>query len=1133
MHFFTNGIPSIREVIGSDHPLAAPLASKPRTGSKTLLRTVKLTGLLMLIACLQVSAKTNAQRLSISMKNGSLEKLFSEIEAQSNFVFTYDALLLKDAKPVNIELKDASVEEILEISFKNQPLDFSILNKTIFIKRKNKLSKEEDKSGPDNVPLNVPEISGSVTDENGEPLSGANIKLKNGNVVATTDAKGTFKLKNISTDAVLEITYTGYTPKTVQIGDKTSLKIAMSLATNKLDEAQVIAYGTTTARLNTGDVTTVTAKQIEQQPVSNVLAALEGRVPGLVVTQTTGLPGGGFTVQIRGQNSIINGNDPFFVIDGVPYNSEFPGGGGLINGVLQGGSPLNFINPGDIESVEILKDADATSIYGSRAANGAILITTKKGKAGPTKFDVNVYSGYSSPAHDLSFMNTQQYLGMRHEAFANDGATPNPNADYDLTFWDTARYTNWTKKLLDNPAYFSNGRVSVSGGNTNTQYLIGANYFRQKTGFPTLLPGDGIDQQGSAHFNITSFSTDRRFKVTFTGSYLSDQNRVQSTDFTSLRFLLPPDAPAIFNPDGSLNWDPITQGQAGTWSNPFSVLLEQYKGTTSNLVSNAILSYSPLTNLEIKGSVGYTNTQTNEVQTTPTTVNDPAYDVTSGYSNFNAMNSHSWIVEPQIYYKAFIGNGMLTTLLGTTFLDNSGSAQALQATGFNSDALLQDIQAATNVSVQGAASSEYRYNAFFGRVNYNWQDKYLLNITGRRDGSSRFGPGKQFANFGAIGLGWIFTKEDFIKNLLPFINFGKLRVSYGTTGNDQIGDYRFINLYQTTTYPYENIQGLYPSSLFNPNLAWEINKKLEGGIELGLWKDRVAIQASYYRNRSGNQLVNTPVSYVTGFGILPSNLPALVQNTGAEFVVNVTAIKTKNFNWQSSFNLSIPRNKLISFPNLASSPYSQRFIVGQPLSIQRVLKYIGVNDTTGVYEFSDSKGDPTYNPSYATDRNVLVNTNPKFYGGFQNSFTYKGFRLDFLFQFVQQTGQNVAASAPMPGSMYNQVTKFLNRWQKPGDKKPFQQFSQSYSSNAYNALSYATASSFIYSDASFIRLKNVAISWQLPEGWRRQMHLDNCRLYIQAQNLLTITNYFGFDPESQGNSLPPLRVLTAGLQVSL
>jgi TonB-linked SusC/RagA family outer membrane protein len=1123
MLIFTNGVPSIREVL---------------IDYKTLVRAMKMTSIILLIACLQVSARTVAQRISIDVKNGSLEKIFAEIEAKSNYVFTYDALLLKGTKPVTITMKDVSVEEVLKASFKDQVLDFSILNNTIFIKRKAEKGKTENVTAFDNADgRNLPEIDGSVTDENGEPLAGATIKLNNGKIIGITDAKGQFKVKDISSDATLVFTYTGYSEKSVLVENKTSFKVSMSIATNKLDEAQVIAYGTTTERLSTGDVTKVTSKEIEQQPVGNVLAALEGRVPGLVITQTSGLPGGSFTAQIRGQSSINSGTDPFFVIDGVPYNSEMPtsNGFGLVNGSLGVGNPLNFINPYDIESVEVLKDADATAIYGSRAANGAILITTKRGKAGKMKVDLNLNSGVSSPARDIQLMNTQQYLAMRHGAFANDGATPDPNYDVDLTFWDTTRYTNWSKLLLNSHPVYTDAEASVSGGTVATQYLVGAGYNRQTSGLPTLLPGDGADEKGSVHFNLNTQSVDKRFKLSFTGSYVADRNTIQSTDFGAYRFELPPDAPALYNPDGSLNWAPKMPGQVGTYSNPYANLLVKYKGTTSNLVGNASLGYALLPGLEIKIDLGYTNTQTNELQTIPTTSYDPGLNITSGQANYNTLNSHSWIVEPQLNYKFLLGRGILTALGGATFHENDQSGQLLSGQGYISDALLDNIQAATTIG-SASSSSQYKYNAFFGRLNYNWSDRYIVNLSARRDGSSRFGPGRQFGNFGSVGAAWIFSKENIIQRLMPGLSFGKIRASYGTAGNDQIGDYQYIPLYTVNTssgYPYQNSQGLYPLSLSNPNLAWELDKKLEGGIELGFLKDRILVQGNYYRNRSGNQLVSYLVSQVTGFGSIPDNLPALVQNSGEELVFRTINIKSKTFTWSSSINISIPRNKLLSFPGLATSSYSTRYKIGQPINSFTRYHLIGVNDTTGIYQFADFKGNPTYSPNPATDLISRINTAPKFFGGFQNSFTYKGVSLDILFQFVKQTGRNIFGliNAP-PGNFGNIPAAFLNAWSKPGDKKPYEQFTQKYRT-VYSGFHRAQNSDFAYSDASFIRLKNLALSWQLPERWKSRAHLQNARIYLQGQNLLTFTHYLGIDPESQGLGSAPKRVWVAGFQVTL
>jgi TonB-linked SusC/RagA family outer membrane protein len=960
--------------------------------------------------------------------------------------------------------------------------------------------------------------------------------LKNGKVVAITDAKGQFKLKDVNGDATIIISFTGYAENFLPIDGKVSLKVTMSLATNKLDEAQVIAYGATTERLSAGDVTKISSQEIAEQPVTNVLSAIEGRVPGLYVQQTSGMPGGSFTVQIRGQNSFLSGTDPFYVIDGVPYNSELPtaNGNGLINSSLNGGNPLNFINPYDIESVEVLKDADATAIYGSRAANGAILITTKRGKAGRMTVSMSVNSGASSPTRYMTLMNTPQYLTMRNEAFRNDGTTPSPNSDFDLTFWDTTRYTNWADKFLyHNKPVYTDVEGSVSGGTTNMQYLIGGGYNRQTSGLPSLQSGTGADGKESVHFNINGQSPDKRFKISLTGSYLADQNMIQPIDLGHYVFQLAPDAPALFNTDGSLNWDPMVSGQVGTWNNPYSNLLFTYKGITSNLVGGATVSYSLLPGLELKTDLGYTITQTNEVETIPTTVYDPGYAITSGSSEFSSFNSHSWIIEPQANYKLRLGKGVLTVLGGGTFHENDQAVQILNASGFISDALLQSIQSATDISPI-SSSSTYKYDAMFGRVNFDWRDKYILNLNARRDGSSRFGPGKQFGDFGSVGAAWIFSKENLVQRFFPALSFGKLRASHGTTGNDQIGDYQFLNLYSVSRYPYEGNQGLTPSSLYNPELAWELDKKLEVGIELGFLKDRILLQANYYRNRSGNQLVEEGVSLVTGFSQLPANLPALIQNSGEEMALHTINVRTKKFTWTTSINLSIPRNKLLSFPGLATSSYADYYKVGQPINSIAVFHMTGVNDTTGVYEFSDFKGNPTYSPNSSTDLTSRIKTAPEFFGGVGNNFAYKGFSLDVFFQFVKQKGINaLGLLANQPGAFSQNVpTAFLNRWQSPGDKAKYEQYTETYS-NAYSGWFYAQQSDFAYSDASFMRLKNIAASWQLPKGWRNTAHLQNARIFLQAQNLITFTQYFGIDPEIKSISSPPKRVITAGLQLSL
>lgn len=1098
---------------------------------------MKLTTLLMVTVILHVSAATWAQKITLKENNAPLIDVFNQIRSQTGYDFVFSGSDLQKSKPVTINVKNEELNDVLNKIFDGQPLAFSIEDKSVVVKEK-ETSFIDNLKNKIKAELAEVTVNGKVYDEIGQPLAGVTVRVKETQIVVITDKTGNYALNVPNQASILVFSYIGFETQEFRVKDIIAGSI-ITLKANQTNLREVVVnkgYYDEKRQFLTGNVGTVTAKEIATQPVGNVLQALQGRVPGLVITQSTGTPGGAFNVQIRGQNSLSQGSDPFYVIDGVPYDSKLAAtqdGNTLINNALHGGSPLNFLNSYDIEKIEVLKDADATAIYGSRAANGAILITTKKGQAGTMRVNITGNQGFSSPGREIQLLNTQQYLAVRHQAFRNDGATPGPG-DYDVNgTWDTTRNTNWVKELVKKPASYTDIQTSVSGGNTNTQYLVGVGYNRQGTTVPTLLAGDGKDTKVSTHFNIQSVSPNGKFSVTVNGSYLNDNNDVQQQDFHYTALYLAPDAPALYNADGSLNWQPISPGQPGTWTNPLAALYGKYHGVTSNLIGNTVLGYKILNNLEFKTSLGYTNTQTDEIATQPTTIFDPGYQVTSGSSTFNEMNSHSYIVEPQLNYNLKLGKGALSVLAGTTFNENIQSVKAFNASNFISDELLENIQAAGNVSVSGSNYQQYKYTAIYARANFNWDEKYIFNLTARRDGSSRFGPGKQFGNFGAVGAAWLFSKEKFISDNLTFLSFGKLRASYGTTGNDQLKNYQFLDLYAPWQYPYGGLQALYPTSLFNPNLAWEVDKKLEFGVELGFLNDRINVEASYYRNRSGNELVSTPTSSVTGARSIQANLPAVVQNTGLELILTTINVKSNKFTWSSSFNLSIPKNKLLSFPNIEKSGYSSTFTVGQPLNSVKVYHMTGVNDTTGLYQFVDSKGHATYNPSSATDRTTTINLTPKFIGGFSNTFKYSGFTLDVFFQFVKQTGKNLFGSYPVfAGYGGNIPVAFLDAWQKPGDHKPYERFTQT-GGAANDAFSYAQSSDFAYGDASYIRLKNISLAWELPVKWRKSIGIQGCSFFTHMQNLLTFSHYNGVDPESQDYGTPPYRTVTFGFQVTL
>lgn len=1143
-----------------DHFVQSPEATAPKLKTKfespsckTLVRAVKLTVIIMLVGLLQVSARTTAQtRISLSLRAATLEKVFSEIEKRSGYTVFYNTEVLKaaGASLVSVSVHDATIEDVMQQCLKGLPLEFSVSDKTIFVKKEMRRAEIESAVGPGSpVPST---FSGIVRDESGAPLAGASVYVQKLKKTVVTDKDGEFTLKNVP-DGEYEVTisYIGFEPYRTKVSvnnHEAWLNADLKQSMSKLDETVVKGYYSTTNRLNTGDVTTVKGEDISKQPVSDPILALEARVPGLYIQQTSGAPGSYSTIRIRGQNSIANGNDPLYIVDGVPFSSvsltsPYFGGGAIgapnggtspsVSNVSGGGmSPFNSINPSDIENVVVLKDADATAIYGSRGANGVILITTKRGKAGETRFDINVFSGDGKVTRMMHLLNTRQYMAMMHEAYNNDSLpfpsiVTNPyDGSYDIDgFWDTTRYTNWQKLLIGNTAHFTNATGNLSGGNANTQFVLGGGYSTQGT----VFPGDYSDQKVSAHFNLTHSSTDHRFHAQFSASYVSDNSNLPTTDLTN-NITLAPDAPALYDASGNVNWQ-MFEGSATFYNNPIALTLEKAKATTDNLTSNLNVGYQILPGLELKSAFGYNHEQMNQSLLVPATAYSPPVASYLRSNRFATTDFQTWIIEPQLNYQRKIADGQFAFLAGATFQQNTQNSLSQEADDFPSDALITNPLSASISQIDADNHAVYRYNALYGRLNYSWRERYLLNITARRDGSSRFGPGKQFGNFGAVGSGWIFSKERFIENAFSFLSFGKLRASYGTTGNDQITDYQYLSTYQSRPYSYQGLQGLSPTSLTNPNFAWEVVKKLEGGVDLGVLHDRIIFSVNYYRNRTGNQLVGYPLPAITGFQTVQYNLPAIVQNTGWEFTLNTINIRKKDFEWTITANLSIPNNKLIAYPNIDNSPYKYQYVVGKSIFVKEVYHSIGVNPQTGIYSFLTKSVNGM--PTSPQDLIVSKPVTQKYFGGIENSISYKGLRLDFLFQYVNQLGYNYQSSFLSPGfDMNNQPTTVLGRWQAAGNLTNVQRFGTSGSTlDPYE--NFLLHSDGTITNASFIRLKNLALSYQIPSRWQRQSHLRSARVYLQCQNLWTITNYLGLDPETGALRLPPLKMITAGIQVGI
>jgi len=1093
--------------------------------------TTLLFGIQACFATMLLASNLNAQNISLDVQKTDVKQIFIAIEKQANVSFVYDGQALQGLPVISIKEKSKSLDEVLQSISSKLPLVFKQAGKVIGVSRS--IAGVKNGKGevvPENKAQTI-KISGRIYNHKNEPIEGVTVTVKDSKTSASSNENGMYSI-NADVEQTLVFKSIGYVSKEVAIAGRSQIDVVLEESLSTLDEVHVIAYGTTSERLTTGSISKINSSTIEQQPVGNPLAALDGEIAGLVVTQSSGVPGAGFKIQIRGQNSIAQGSDPFFIIDGVPFA---PGNTPInmlasavssnsLNNSSSGISPFNSLNPADIESIEVLKDADATAIYGSRGANGVVLITTKKGKAGKTQVDFNLNSGISMVPKMLNMLNTQQYLQMRHEAFANDGVTPTTSTAPDLLVYDTTRYTNIEKMLIGGTAHMDDVTGSISGGNTNTQFIMSGTYHRETT----VFPGDNADNRGAFHFSLNHASQDKKFSVSLSAIYSSDNDNIVSTDLTSF-INLPPDAPAFKDASGNLIW---SYNGLAIDENPIAYELQRYTAQTDNLSSNLVLSYKLLPGLTVKSSFGYNTISINEVSISPQSSVNPQSG-TLGSSSFGNNATNSWIIEPQAEYLRQIGKGKLDVLAGGTWQSNVNNATTTFASGYTSDNLLQSLSAAGDITAQNYYTL-YHYEAQFARINYNWQDKYIINLTGRRDGSSRFGPGNQFADFGAAGAAWLFSNENFISDNLPFLSYGKLRGSYGITGNDQIGDYKYLDSYSTLPKnPYQGIAGLYLTQLSNPTFGWEINRKLDVEIDLGFLKDRILFTADYYRNRSSNQLITYNLPIQTGFYGIEENFPAVVQNKGIEFTLNTKNITSASFSWNTSLNLSIPKNTLLSFPNIQNSSYYQTLVVGQPLDVIYKYHMTGVNPQTGVYQYQDVNNDGNLD---ANDYKLEGNLDPKFYGGFRNTFNYKNFQLDFFFDFRKQLGLNYLNSIYNypPGNAANYPTYILGAWQAAGQSASVQKYTTMPGSDAYNAASNLYLSDAIYSDASFIRLKNLSFSYRLPISVMNKWKLSNLRVYVEGQNLFTITDYKGFDPETQNlYSLPPLRTIVFGIQLTL
>ncbi|TDX01563.1 SusC/RagA family TonB-linked outer membrane protein [Dinghuibacter silviterrae] len=1094
-----------------------------------ILMVMKLTAVLITFTLLQAHASGVAQTITLSGKNLDMKTVFTAIKKQTGYVAFSKKGLLEECSPISFTVRNMPLQDFLALVSQGQPFTYLIVDKTISLSRK-----EEPVPPAQEDTLHT--VSGRIVDENGRPLSGASITIKHTKTATMTQADGSFTVRAREGE-ILVVTFVGFTPQEVRIS-ATHLRFPFSVrlqqSSSELDQLQVTAYGTTTKRLNPGDITTITAKDIENNPVTNVLAAIQGRVPGLFVQQVSGQPGSAFKLNVRDATNFSSGAiPPLVIVDGVRYpNGTLPVSTNTSispYNFLQGGSALNFINPNDIASIDVLKDADATAIYGSSGAYGVIIITTKKAKPEAPVFNANVYTGVSVNNTMPKLLNTQQYLMLRQEALKNNNQTPGAG-DYDLNgTWSSTAYTDWRKVYLGSSAQSTNANLSYSGGNKNTSYMVNGSYMNNGN----IQRHKGSFQNGNIRFSLNTATNDNKFNLNLSGGYLFSKDDMVPYDFSQSTALDAPNAPSPFLSNGNINWadnDPDGPGTAGN-------INRLYNNQTHNLLANGTLVYRPVTGVTLRTIFGYNDIVGSELSGYPTTTMSPtttnAAQQTS--ADFHHYDQKMFSISPYAEYdRNLFQKGDLSVKAGGE-IDNGNTLQDdIAGKGFASDALLNDPAAASTVT-SGYSQTPYRALGFYGIVKYVWDGKYIVDFNGRRDGSTRFGPDKRFGNFGSVAAAWIFSEENFVKEHLRFISFGKLRASTGVVGGDAIRDYAYLSTYSAGGVAYDGATTLYPSTLANPNLQWEKNRDKEVGLEMGFLKDRVFAEASYYHNESSNQLVSRPVSSVTGFSQYVLNSDAVIRTSGWEMYLNTRNLVTRNFTWSTRINLSIPTSKLLRAPSQANQ--NTNFVVGKPVTGLLLYKYAGVDPQTGYFMFTNAKGttqDDLLDLTQA-DKTQFVDQAPKYYGGIQNTFTYKQFSLDFFLNYTNRRGENALAQSGYLFGMFdiNGTKDWLRRWQNPGDKTDMPKVTTNLF-DAYFRLQEYMNSTGAYTNASYIRLSNVNLRYQFSKDLVRKMHLRDLSVFFQGQNLLTISHFGGLDPENMNAGvIPPLRVFTGGINLSL
>ncbi|WP_159441024.1 SusC/RagA family TonB-linked outer membrane protein [Pedobacter caeni] len=1081
---------------------------------------MKLITFILLTTFVQVSAATFAQTLSYRQKKTTLEHVFKELERQTGYTVFWSSNSLEN-KTLDVNFKQSNLAEVMEKCLEGQDLTYTIDNHTVVIREKEKSIIERFVSY-----FNLVDVTGRITDEQGKPLPGATVRIKNGGKATITDATGRWSLNKIDESAVLVVSFLGFKPQEVAVKGKSIIDVRLIPSMSELDDVVVVGYGTTKRKDLVGSVASITGDDLRQQVATNFTQGLVARAPGVQVSRPNGMPGASASIRIRGLSTVSGVNDPLFVIDGIPIQLYNGGGSSAMRTAPGLGlmDPLAGIDMNDIENIEILKDASGTAIYGSRAANGVIIITTKKGKAGQKpvfSFSYDASVDRQNKFHDL--LSGPEYVSLIKGIYEKAGQTiedenfpGNSNTDWQRAVTQVGLVQNINVNLLG--ASKDGGTVyGFSTGLTDQKGIL------IKSGFKRYSVRANVESKVLSFFKVGT-------TLNFSSSTLNGGG-LGPTFMNSSVLTYRPDIP-VYNPDG-------TYAKASGGDNPVAERQNTDVNESQRLLASGFAELEIIPGLKLRSSLAFDINSNAGYLYYPSWMTSKIGSGTKGTRMDRNYKYTNRIFDNTLNYSKLFGKHHIDVVSGASWTLNMSTAVSISSEDFPNDDVLNNLGSAARITGAGDIKESSGLESFFARANYDYDGKYYLSLSGRADNSTKFGPENQWGYFPSVGVAWRFSKEKFMEKL-NFLDDAKLRFTTGKTGTSAFGTFGFLTLFNTG-FMFDGVSGVRANpdaGRPNPNIRWESTTQTDVALELSFLKSRLRASVNYYSKYTKGLITGPGVPLSSGYTFETRNVGDL-SNRGWEFTFSGIPVSTKNFTWISDLNVTFNKNKV---EKTYGTTLFGRTPITEGLPLNGILGY----RTNGLYQskaevdaaneqarkksgnprayyqtVQTSAGDVRYVDTNddgiinAADRQILgYAQNPKYFGGWNNTFRYKQFELSALLQF--DVGSKLLREMSMDsfrGWGFNVSPKVLTAWtpENPNTDQP---------RNVINGpqQNVDTRTDRFVDDSSFLRLKNVQLSYVFQNDLLKMLYVQQIRVFVGASNLLTWTKYKGLDPEANSEN---------------